>query len=45
MVKVKVFLHDKVFGSSAIPKATTLLIQDGGVKGHHGATYRVQQNP
>jgi len=36
---------DKVFGSSAIPKATTLLIQDGGVKGHHGATYEVQQNP
>ena len=45
VVKVGVFVYDKVFGSSTIPKATTLLIQDGGVKGHHGATYGVQQNP
>ena len=43
MLKVEVFVYDKVFGSSAIPKATTLLIQDGGVKGHHGATYGVQK--
>ena len=42
MVKVQIFVYDKVFGSSAIPKTTTLLIQDGRVKGHHGATYRVQ---
>jgi len=28
----------------AIPKETTLLIQDGRVKGHHGATCGVQQN-
>jgi len=32
-------LYDKVFGSSAIPKATTLLIQDGGVKGHYDTKY------
>ncbi|KEH29348.1 hypothetical protein MTR_4g035735 [Medicago truncatula] len=38
-------LKGEVFGSSAIPKATTLLIQDGGIEGHHGATYGVQQNP
>jgi len=36
VVKVGVFVYDKVFGSSVIPKATTLLIQDGGVKGHNG---------
>jgi len=45
VVKVGIFVYDKVFGSSTTPKATTLLIQDGGVKGHHGATYGVQQNP
>ena len=45
VVKVRVFVHDKVFGSSVIPKATTFLIQDGGVKGHHRATCGVQQNP
>jgi len=44
VVKVGVFVYDKVFGSSAIPKVTTLPIQDGGVKGNHGATYGVQQN-
>jgi len=27
------------------PKATTLLIQDGRVKGHHGEPCGVQQNP
>ncbi|KEH33156.1 hypothetical protein MTR_3g025405 [Medicago truncatula] len=45
VVKVGVFVYDKVFGSSAIPKETTLLIQDGGVKGYHGATYGVLKNP
>jgi len=40
VVKVRIVVYDKVFGSSAIPKATTLLIQNGRVKGHH----RVQQN-
>ena len=32
VVKVGVFVYDTVFGSSAIPKATILLIQDGGGK-------------
>ena len=45
MVNVRVVVYDQIFGSSAIPKATTLIIQDGRVKGHHGATYGVQQNP
>ncbi|KEH34267.1 hypothetical protein MTR_3g463880 [Medicago truncatula] len=44
VVKVRVFIYDKVFDSSAIPKATTLLIQDGGVKGHHGATCKCYED-
>jgi hypothetical protein len=39
------YLYMTVSGSSTIPKATTLLIQDGRVKDHHGETYGVQQNP
>jgi len=45
MVKVEVIVYDHVFDSYAISKTTTILIQDGGVKGHHGVTYKVQQNP
>jgi len=44
VVKVRIFVNDKVFGSSESSKATTLLIQDGRVKIHHGATCGVQQN-
>jgi len=41
----RIFVYDKLFASSASPKTTTLLIQDGRVKSHHGATCGVQQNP
>jgi len=45
MVKVGVVVNDQIFGSWAIPKSTTILIQDGVIKGHYGATYGVQENP
>ena len=45
MIKVRVIVYDQVFGSQEIPKAATLLIQDGGVKGYHGATNGVRKNP
>jgi len=45
VIKVRVIVYDQVFGSQEIPKAATLLIQDGGVKGYHGATNGVRKNP